>query len=147
MHPPSPARCACRPGLAVIDRLGHLPTSAYFEWPVAAPHRPLHGPGLSPPSEGLVAQPDGYTIDFEAMAVWLGLGRTGQNAPLLRRLRRLVRFHLAHQVDEGTLAVPRQVPPLNERQVRHLDPTLQRTHFRLANSVARGAPAKAPAAS
>ncbi len=52
----------------------------------------------------------------------------------MRSLRRLVRFHLGLQLDEHTLAVRRRVPPVTQPQLRHLHPTLQRTHLRLAHT-------------
>jgi hypothetical protein len=82
------------------------------------------------------------------MAAWLGLGGgTGQNSPLVRSLRRLVRFYLALQVDEHTLAVRRRVPPITQPQLRHLHPTLQRTHLRLANTARPSARVEQPVAS
>src|SRR5437763_160115 len=45
------------------------------------------------------------------MASWLGLAGTGHHAPLMRSLRRPIRFYLALQVDEPTLAVRRRGPP------------------------------------
>ena len=137
MHSPltSPLRVQAWPD-AVIDRMGHLPTSAYFEW--------LWLPRLSPSTawayrrltEGLTAQPDGFRVELDTVAAWLGLGGTGQNGPLVRSLRRLVRFQLALQRDEHTLAVRRRVPPLTQPQLRHLHPSLQRTHLRLAATAA-----------
>ena len=136
MHAPinSPLRIQAWPD-AVIDRIGHLPTSAYFEWLWLPRIGPSTAWAYRRLNEGLSAQPDGYDIDLEAMAAWLGLGGgTGQNGPLVRSLRRLVRFYLALQVDEHTLAVRRRVPPITQPQLRHLHPTLQRTHLRLADT-------------
>ena len=132
---------------AVIDRIGHLPTSAYFEW--------LWLPRIGPSTawayrrftDGLCSQPDGYTIDLDALASWLGLSAgTGNQAPLMRSLRRLVRFNLALQVDDHTLAVRRRVPPLTQPQLRRLHPTLQRAHIRLVNA-AEPSPLRAAVAS
>ena len=94
-------------------------------------------------NEGLAVHPDGYDVNLEALAAWLGLGGgTGQNSPLVRSLRRLVRFCLALQVDEHVLAIRRRVPPITRPQLRQLHPTLQRTHLRLANPALPGAEPK-----
>jgi hypothetical protein len=133
----SPLRVQAWPD-AVIDRIGHLPTSAYFEWLWLPQIGPSTAWAYRRLTEGLTVQPDGYSIDLEVMAAWLGVGGVGHNSPLVRSLRRLVRFHLALHVDEHTLAVRGRVPPLNQRQVRRLPPSLQRTHLRLANTAPTG---------
>ena len=141
MHSPigSPLSIQAWPD-AVIDRIGHLPTSAYFEWIWLPRIGPSTAWAYRRLNEGLMAQPDGYEIELDARASWLGLGDgTGQNSPLVRSLRRLVRFYLALQVDEHTLAVRRRVPPVTQPQLRRLHPTLQRTHLRLANTAAPSA--------
>ena len=128
---------------AVIDRIGHLPTSAYFEWLWLPRIGPSTAWAYRRLNEGLAAHPDGYDVDLEVMAAWLGLGGgTGQNSPLVRSLRRLVRFYLALQVDEHALAIRRRVPPITHPQLRQLHPTLQRTHLRLANPALPGAEPK-----
>ncbi len=140
MHSPitSPLRIQAWPD-AVIDRIGHLPTSAYFEWLWLPRIGPSTAWAYRRLNEGLAVHPDGYDVNLEALAAWLGLGGgTGQNSPLVRSLRRLVRFYLALQVDEHTLAVRRRVPPVTQPQLRHLHPTLQRTHLRLANTTRPG---------
>ncbi len=134
MHPSltSPLQIRSWPD-AVIERLGHEPTSAYFEWLWLPRIGPSTAWAYRRLTSGLSAQPEGYSIDLEELARWLGLG-TGANSPLVRSLRRLVQFHLALQVDASTLAVRRRVAPLTLRQVEALPPTLRRTHLRLTNT-------------
>lgn len=119
---------------AVIDRLGHEPASSYFEWLWLPRVGPSCAWAYRRLTSGLATQPDGYTVSLDELAHWLGLGGTGKQSPLVRSLRRLVRFGLALQVDEHTLAVRRRVPPLTQPQLRRLSPGLQRTHLRLANT-------------
>ena len=144
MHSPltSPLRVQAWPD-AVIDRIGHLPTSAYFEWLWLPRIGPSTAWAYRRLTEGLAAQPDGFSVELDNLAAWLGLGGTGQNAPLVRSLRRLVRFRLGLQLDAHTLAVRRRVPPLTQPQLRHLHPSLHRTHVRLANTAAPGDPEQA----
>ena len=119
---------------AVIDRIGHLPTSASFEWVWLPRVGPSTAWAYRRLSEGLSTQPDGFTVELDTLAAWLGLSGTGHQAPLMRSLRRLVRFHLALQLDDHTLAVRRRVPPLTAPQLRNLHPTLQRAHLRMVNT-------------
>ena len=97
-------------------------------------------------TEGLSTQPDGYSVELDTLAAWLGLSGTGHQAPLMRSLRRLVRFHLALQLDDHTLAVRRRVPPLTTPQLRNLHPTLQRAHLRMVNTITASPGAVAPSA-
>ncbi|MGH9223473.1 MAG: hypothetical protein ACRD2W_06730 [Acidimicrobiales bacterium] len=131
---------------AVIDRIGHLPTSAYFEWVWLPRVGPSTAWAYRRLTEGLSTQPDGYSVELDILAAWLGLGGTGHQAPLVRSLRRLVRFHLALQLDEHTLGVRRRVPPLTTPQLRNLHPTLQRAHLRMVNTTTAPAGAAAPRA-
>lgn len=48
--------------------------------------RPL---GLPPLTDGPAVQFDDYGVDLKMMVVWLGVGESGQNSPLVRSLRRL----------------------------------------------------------
>ena len=53
------------------------------------------GAGLSQLVDRYPGAPsDGYHVNLETLAAWLGVGgSTGQNSPLVRSLRRLVRFY------------------------------------------------------
>lgn len=135
----SPLRIEAWPD-PVIDALGHLPTSEYFEW--------LYVPRLGPTSswayrrlvQGLSTRPEGYAIELEVLAAWLGLGAaTGPHATVVRSLGRLVRFGVALQVDEATLRLRRHVAPLAEAHLQRLHPTLRQVHVRLANTTVRSA--------
>jgi hypothetical protein len=121
---------------AVIDRLGHAPTSEYFEWFWLPRIGPSCGWAYRRLTSGLVAQPDGYSVRLDELAHWLGLGGTGRHSPLLRSLRRLAAFGLAAQTDDHTLAVRRRVPPLTLPQLRRLSPVLQAMHARLVEDPA-----------
>ena len=123
---------------AVIDGLGHSPTSAYFEWLWLPQIGPSAAWAYRRLTSGLASQPDGYQVSLPELAQWLGLGGgIGKNAPVVRTLRRLVLFHLALQLDGSTLAVRRRVPPLNLRQLQRLSPHLQRTHAHLTDASPR----------
>ncbi len=117
----------------VIDQLGHLPTSAYFEWLWLPKVGPSAAWAYRRLTSGFTTQPEGYQVPLGELAHWLGLGKgTGANSIVVRTLRRLVIFRLAAQLDASTLALRRRVPPLTQAQLRGLSPHLQRTHLHLA---------------
>ncbi len=129
----------------VIDRLGHQPDSAYFEWLWLPRVGPSAAWAYRRLTSGLGAQPDGYTVSLEELAHWLGLGRgTGTHSVVVRTLRRLTVFHLAIQIDGSTLGLRRRVPPLTQAQLARLSPHLQRTHLHLvARASSEAVPARA----
>jgi hypothetical protein len=139
----SPVRITPWPD-AVIDRVGHQPDSTYFEWLWLPRIGPSAAWAYRRLTSGLAGQPEGFTISLEELAHWLGLGRgTGGNSVVVRTLGRLVRFHLAMQVDTCTLALRRRVPPLTKGQLAALSPHLQRTHGHLMADHANQASARA----
>ena len=113
----------------VVDTLGHDPRAPY-------PER-FWLPTLGPTALLLIRliahrfdrSPDGFTLDLGETSRCLGLGeRLGRNAPLIRSLTRIVQFDLAAERGDGTLAVRRNVPPINLRHVRRLPPSVQEEH-------------------
>lgn len=138
MHSPltSPLRITAWPD-AVIDRLGHAPTSAYFEWLWLPRVGPSAAWAYRRLTSGLAAHPEGYDVALDELAHWLGLGNgTGANSMVVRALGRLSVFHLAVRFGDSTLGLRRRVPPLTEAQLGRLSPSLQRTHLQLANTEA-----------
>lgn len=114
---------------ALIDTLGHDPRSLYVEtfW------LPTLGPTALLLLRHLAAQfdqyPDGLTLPLAGTSQALGLGcREGTSSPLVRSLARLAQFDLACDDGRGTIAVRRNVPPINRRHVRRLTPDLQVAH-------------------
>lgn len=115
----------------VIDTLGHDPRSVYVEtfWlPTLGPTSLLLMRHLA---HRLDSQPEGIELAIGETAQALGLGhRDGSSSPVLRSLGRLEQFDLACADGRGTVAVRRNVPPVNRRHVRRLPPTLQDAHAR-----------------
>ena len=115
----------------VIDTVGHDPRSHYVEefW------LGILGPSttwlLRRMASGLEAHPSGFTMTLADTAKALGLGnKGGRHSPFMRALGRVCQFDLGQLQDEGTLAVRRNLPPLNRRQVEHLPDTLRAAHTR-----------------
>ncbi len=113
----------------LIDTLGFDPRSLYVEtfW------LPTLGPTALLLLRHLAAQfdqhPDGLTLPLAGTSQALGLGcREGTSSPLVRSLARLAQFDLACDDGRGTIAVRRNVPPINRRHVRRLTPELQVAH-------------------
>ncbi len=113
----------------VIDTLGHDPRSLYVEtfW------LPTLGPTTLLLLRHLAArfdrQPEGLQLKVAETSQALGLGqRDGTSSPLLRSLNRLTQFDLACDDGKGTIAVRRNVPPVNRRHVRRMPVELQATH-------------------
>jgi hypothetical protein len=138
----SPVRITPWPD-TVIDRMGHQPDSAYFEWLWLPRIGPSTAWAYRRLTSGLAGHPEGFTISLEELAHWLGLRGTGANSVVVRSLGRLVRFHLAMQVDVSSLALRRRVPPLTKGQLAALSPHLQRTHRHLMADQAEQASARA----
>ena len=115
----------------VIDTLGHDPRSLYVEtfW------LPTLGPTTLLLIRHLAQRFDerdddqAFDLPIAATAHALGLGpREGRNSPLFRSLERLVQFDLAYAHTDGTMAVRRNVPPVNRRHTRRLPAHLQAVH-------------------
>jgi hypothetical protein len=113
----------------IVDTLGHDPRAPY-------PER-FWLPTLGPTAFLLIrymahrfdSAPDGFILDLAETSRCLGLGeRLGRNSPMARSLGRIIQFDLATQHDGETLAVRRNVPPINRRHVRRLPPSAQEEH-------------------
>jgi hypothetical protein len=77
------------------------------------------------------ACPEGVTVQLAELAGWLGIGsNVGSSSMVQRSLRRLVRFGLASW-HGGRLKVRTVVPPLSERHLQRLSPSLRDAHDRL----------------
>ncbi|MCU1429125.1 MAG: hypothetical protein JWL83_3125 [Actinomycetia bacterium] len=118
----------------VVDTLGHDPRSWYAEtfWlPTLGPTSLLL---LRHLADRFDRSPDGCELVVSDTAAALGLGTgTGENAPLMRSLGRLVQFDLACRAAETKLAVRRYLPPVNRRHVRRLPVALQARHEEWVN--------------
>lgn len=115
----------------VIDSLGLDPRSSYVEkfW------LSVLGPSTTWLLRRLVAglehQPDGYPISLADTARSLGLSDSGaRSSPFVRAVSRTIKFELATPEGPDVLAVRRKVPPLSQRQVDRMPPTLQAAHRR-----------------
>lgn len=125
-----------------IDRVGIAITHRYVE----ALWLPTIGPSsvwlLRTLDAHLAIEPDGVELRVIDLAESIGLGyRTGRWSPIQHTIRRLIRFRLAGWT--GDLHVRRFLPPLTDRQLTRLSPTLQQRHDALlsahhANSCAPG---------
>src|ERR1041385_479647 len=113
----------------VIDTLGHDPRSLYAEsfWlPTLGPTGLLLLRHLAGRFDD---HPDGLDLPVVEASMALGLGaRDGSTSPLVRSLLRLVQFDLACQKSDGSMAVRRNVPPVNRRHIRRLPERQQREH-------------------
>jgi hypothetical protein len=113
----------------VIDRLGHDPRSHYVErfW------LGVLGPStvwlLRRLAVRLDQSPEGFDLDLDETARWLGVGhRGGKGSPLLRAIDRTCTFGMAQSIGRDGLAVRRKLPPLNRRQLERLHPDLRAAH-------------------
>ena len=112
----------------VLDQLGHDPRSAYVErfW------LPILGPSCLLLVRRLAAElersPDGFTVPTALWAQELGIGmKGGQHSPFWRAVERAGRFGAARR-NGSRLALRRRLPPLSNRQVQRLPPSLRPAH-------------------
>lgn len=115
----------------LIDGLGFDPRSAYVETYWLA----ILGPSTTWLMRRLVAgldlQPDGFALSLAETARSLGLSDRGaRKSPFVRAVCRTIKFELAVAAGPELLAVRRKMPPLSQRQVEHLPPSLQASHVR-----------------
>lgn len=114
----------------VIDTVGHDPRSLYVEtfW------LPTLGPTALLLLRHLAARfddhPTGIELPVSEASQALGLGdREGNSSPIVRSLFRLEQFDLAcSDPHSSTVAVRRNLPPVNRRHVRRLPAHLQAAH-------------------
>ncbi len=113
----------------VIDRLGHDPRSFYAErfWlGVLGPTTMLL---LRHCATTLEQSPEGFELNFRAVAHDLGLGRrVGRAGPLARSFQRACRFRVVRGQSLTTIEVRRRLPPLNRYQLSRLSPLRQHEH-------------------
>src|SRR4051812_33578658 len=113
----------------VIDRLGHDPRSPYVEQFWLGVLGPSTTWLLRRIAAGLERSPAGFYLPLMETARALGLGdKGGRNSPFMRALGRCCQFGLAQVPDDATLAVRRNLPPLNRRQLARLPEALQDAH-------------------
>ena len=119
----------------VIDTLGHDPRSLYVEtfWlPTLGPTALLL---LRHLAQRFDQRPEGLELPVADTSQALGLGqRDGNSSPLVRTLTRLAQFDLACDDGRGTVAVRRNLPPINTRHVRRLPVELQAAHAEWAEA-------------
>lgn len=70
--------------------------------------------------------PDTFTLSLDEIAHRLGLGNKGRSSRTTRTIDRLCSFRLAVRIAEDTIVVPRQLPPLTNRQLDRLMPAVAR---------------------
>jgi hypothetical protein len=126
----------------VVDTLGHDPRSRYVEqfWlPTLGPTALLL---LRHLADRFDRDPDGVELTVIDTSHALGLGqREGSASPIVRTLRRLSQFDLACEDPmSNTVAVRRNVPPVNTRHLRRLPRDLQRAHAEWAEQQLAEAP-------
>jgi hypothetical protein len=120
----------------VIDTLGHDPRSRYVEtfWlPTLGPTALLL---LRHLADRFDHNPDGVELAVSDTSYALGLGqREGNSSPIVRSLSRLAQFDLAcEDPHSNTVAVRRNIPPLNPRHLRRLPHELQLAHAEWAEA-------------
>jgi len=125
----------------VIDTVGHDPRSAYVEtfW------LPTLGPTALLLLRHLATKFDeragAVELTVADASIALGLGeRAGNSSPIVRSLARLETFDLACSDGRGTVAVRRNLPPVNRRHLRRLPSELQSLHAQWAESRLAEAP-------
>jgi len=128
----------------VIDTVGHDPRSVYVEtfW------LPTLGPTAVLLLRHLATKFDERRGPLElpvaAASQALGLGeREGNSSPIVRTLARLETFDLACSDGRGTVAVRRNLPPVQHRHLRRLPAELQTVHARWAEARLGEAPGPA----
>jgi hypothetical protein len=120
----------------IIDTLGHDPRSRYAEtfWlPTLGPTALLL---LRHLADRFDRNPEGVELALADTSCALGLGqREGPSSPIVRTLRRLEQFDLACQDPHSdTVAVRRNVPPINPRHLRRLPRDVQLAHAEWAEA-------------
>ena len=126
----------------VVDTLGHDPRSRYVEqfWlPTLGPTALLL---LRHLADRFDRTPDGVELTVADTSHALGVGqRDGSASPIVRTLRRLAQFDLACEDPiSDTVAVRRNLPPVNTRHLRRLPSELQQAHAEWAEQQLAEAP-------
>jgi hypothetical protein len=126
----------------LIDTIGHDPRSMYVEtfWlPTLGPTALLLLRHLATRFD---RSPGGVDITVADTSLALGLGeRDGSSSPIIRTLTRLEQFDLAcADPHTPTVAVRRNLPPINRRHVRRLPADAQVAHAEWADCALAEAP-------
>ena len=125
----------------VIDTLGYDPRSRYVEtfWlPTLGPTALLL---LRHLADRFDRHPEGIELTVSDTSHALGLGqRDGSSSPVVRTLNRLAQFDLACDDGAGTVAVRRNIPPVNRRHMKRLPSELQLAHAEWAEAQLADAP-------
>ena len=113
----------------ILDTLGFDPRSRYVEtfWlPTLGPTAVLL---LRHLADRFDRQPGGIELAVSDTSHALGLGqRDGSSSPIVRTLTRLSQFDLACDDGAGTVAVRRNLPPVNRRHLKRLPGDVQAEH-------------------
>jgi hypothetical protein len=113
----------------VIDTLGYDPRSRYVEtfWlPTLGPTALLL---LRHLADRFDRHPGSVELTVSDTSHALGLGqRDGTSSPIVRTLTRLAQFDLACDDGAGSVAVRRNLPPVNRRHLRRLPQAVQAAH-------------------
>ncbi len=125
----------------VLDAVGHDPRSRYVEtfWlPTLGPTALLLLRHLATQFEN---HPQGIDLPVADTSRSLGLGdRNGNQSPIVRSLARLEVFDLACNDGANTIAVRRNLPRLNARQLRRLPASLRSAHAQWSATQLAAAP-------
>jgi hypothetical protein len=121
----------------VVDQHGHDPRSSYVERFWLGVIGPTATWIMRRLADGFDAEPGGYRVDLEHMAVAMGLSFTkGGASPFGKALHRCVMFGLAQPAADG-LAVRRRLPQVAARHLRRLPDDLQAEHLEWARMTLR----------
>jgi hypothetical protein len=125
----------------ILDTVGHDPRSLYAEtfWlPTLGPTALLLLRHLAMKFD---ERPGPLTLTVAEASLALGLGeRAGSSSPIVRTLARLETFELACSDGVETVAVRRNLPPINRRHLRRLPAALQAMHAEWAEAKLAEAP-------
>ncbi len=100
-------------------------------WRGEAPHRPLHGLGLPPPDRGPRRPARGLQRRPRDHGRLARPGRDGPERAAGAQPATAGALRPGPGADEHTLAMRRRVSPLTQPQLRHLHPSLHRTHLQV----------------
>ncbi len=113
----------------LLAKVGFDPRSKYVElfW------LPVLGPSstwlLRRIANQLDLQPQGFDLNLEEMAHSIGLGgATGRHSPLIRSIKRCVRYGAARRMRSGSVAVRKMLSQIPQRYLERLPQDLQSQH-------------------
>src|SRR5262245_36841825 len=127
--------------MRVIDTLGYDPRSRYVEtfWlPTLGPTAVLLLRHLADRFDRAAGSIE-LTVSHTSHALGLGQ-RDGSSSPIVRTLGRLAQFDLACDDGAGTVAVRRNLPPVNRRHLKRLPADVQAAHAEWTDATLVDAP-------